>query len=84
MLEEYYMFGNFGGMEILIVVLVVLLFFGAKRIPELARGIGQGINEFRRASDEIKKEIERGEEEDLKKETQKSSTAQKNKTEKEA
>lgn len=57
--------GSFGGMEILIVLLVVLLFFGAKRIPELARGIGQGINEFRKASDEIKKEIKEGEKEGI-------------------
>lgn len=59
------MFGSFGGMEVLIILLVILLFFGAKRIPELARGIGQGINEFRKASDEIKKEIEEGEKEGL-------------------
>lgn len=59
------MFGSPGLPEILIVVLVILLFFGAKRIPELARGIGQGINEFRKASDEIKKEIEEGEKEGL-------------------
>lgn len=57
------MFGSFGGMEILIILMVILLFFGAKRIPELARGIGQGINEFRKASDEIKKELEKGEKE---------------------
>lgn len=55
--------GMIGVPEILIVVLVILLFFGAKRIPELARGIGQGIKEFRKASDEIKKEIEEGEKE---------------------
>ncbi len=54
--------GSFGAMEIVIVVLFVLLFFGAKRIPELARGIGQGIQEFRKASDDIKKEIDRGRE----------------------
>ena len=59
------MFGSFGGMEILIILMVILLFFGAKRIPELARGIGQGINEFRKASDEIKKELERGEKEGM-------------------
>lgn len=57
------MFGGIGVPEIMIVLLVILLFFGAKRIPELARGIGQGINEFRKASDEIKKEIEKGEQE---------------------
>ncbi|NGP87934.1 Sec-independent protein translocase subunit TatA/TatB [Fodinibius halophilus] len=59
------MLGGFGGMEVLIILLVVLLFFGAKRIPELARGIGQGINEFQKASDEIKKEIEQGGKEGL-------------------
>ncbi|MDX1585140.1 MAG: twin-arginine translocase TatA/TatE family subunit [Balneolaceae bacterium] len=57
------MFGGIGVPEVLIVLLVVLLFFGAKRIPELARGIGQGINEFKKASDDIKKEIEKGEKE---------------------
>lgn len=57
------MFGPIGGVEIMVIVLVILLFFGAKRIPELARGIGQGINEFRKASDEIKKEIKEGEKE---------------------
>lgn len=57
------MFGSLGGGEILVILLVVLLFFGAKKIPELARGIGQGINEFRKASDQIKKEIEEGKKE---------------------
>lgn len=57
------MFNGIGVPEFLIVALVFLLFFGAKRIPELARGIGQGINEFRKASDQIKKEIEEGKEE---------------------
>lgn len=51
-----------GGFEMVIIVLVILLLFGAKRIPELARGIGQGINEFRKASDDIKKEIDKGKE----------------------
>lgn len=49
-----------GGFEWIIIILVVLLFFGAKRIPELARGLGKGIQEFRKASDDIKKEIDRG------------------------
>ncbi len=57
------MFSGIGVPEFLIVALVFLLFFGAKRIPELARGIGQGINEFRKASDQIKREIEKGEKE---------------------
>lgn len=56
--------GSFGGMEWVIIILVVLLLFGAKKIPELARGLGQGINEFRRASNDIKKEIERSTQDD--------------------
>ena len=51
-----------GGFEMVIIVLVILLLFGAKRIPELARGVGQGIKEFRRASDDIKKEIDKAKE----------------------
>lgn len=45
------------GPEIFIVMIVVLLLFGAKKIPEVARGLGKGMNEFRKATDEIKKEI---------------------------
>jgi sec-independent protein translocase protein TatA len=52
------------GMEWIIVALLVLLLFGAKKIPELARGIGQGIGEFKKASSEIRREIEKGEKED--------------------
>ncbi len=55
--------GSFGGMEILIIGLAILLFFGAKRIPELARGLGQGMKEFKKASNEIKKELEEGQNE---------------------
>ncbi|MDR8392581.1 twin-arginine translocase TatA/TatE family subunit [Aliifodinibius sp. S!AR15-10] len=64
------MLGGLGGTEILVILLVILLFFGAKKIPELARGIGQGINEFRKASDQIKKEIEEGEKESFDSQTQ--------------
>jgi sec-independent protein translocase protein TatA len=45
------------GQEIFIVALVVLVLFGASKIPELARGLGKGMREFRKATDEIKKEI---------------------------
>ena len=45
------------GIEWVVVMLAVLLLFGAKKIPELARGLGQGINEFKKASNDIKKEI---------------------------
>jgi len=44
--------GWIGGPEILIIVIVVLLLFGGKKIPELAKGIGKGIRDFRKAADE--------------------------------
>lgn len=50
--------GSFGTTEIIIIAILVLVLFGAKRIPELAKGLGQGIKEFRKASSDIKKEIE--------------------------
>ena len=50
-------FFNLGPWEILLVLIVVLMLFGAKRLPELARGLGLGINEFRDAVDSSKKEI---------------------------
>lgn len=46
-----------GGAEIIVVILVVLLLFGAKSIPDFARMLGKGMNEFRRASEEIKREF---------------------------
>lgn len=48
------------GMEWLWIVLVVIILFGGRKIPELARGIGKGIREFNDAKDGIKKEIETG------------------------
>ena len=49
---------NLGPMEMIIIVLVLLLLFGAKRLPGLAKGLGQGIREFKGAVDGAKKEIE--------------------------
>ncbi|MFQ6604230.1 MAG: twin-arginine translocase TatA/TatE family subunit [Fidelibacterota bacterium] len=49
---------NLGYGEILLIFLVILLLFGAKRLPELAKGLGQGIREFKGAVDGAKKEIE--------------------------
>jgi sec-independent protein translocase protein TatA len=45
------------GSEIFIILLVVLVLFGAKKIPELAKGLGKGMREFKKATDDIKKEI---------------------------
>lgn len=48
---------NIGGPEMILIFLVVLLLFGGKKLPELARGLGKGLREFKDASDGIKREI---------------------------
>ena len=57
-----------GGWEWLLIVFVVLLLFGGKKIPELMRGVGKGIREFNTAKDTLKKELDEGMKEDDKKE----------------
>ncbi|MFN4813326.1 MAG: twin-arginine translocase TatA/TatE family subunit [Bacteroidota bacterium] len=52
------LFLNLGGSEVMLILLVILLFFGSKNIPNLARGLGKGMREFREATDGIKREIE--------------------------
>lgn len=52
-----------GGWEWVIVILAVLLLFGAKKIPDLARGLGQGIKEFKKATREVTDEIQNAAEE---------------------
>ena len=58
--------GSLGGWEIAVILIFLLVFFGAKRIPELARGMGRGIREFKDATKEIKNEIEEGVKDDPK------------------
>ena len=61
-------FGSLGGTELIIALVIILLLFGAKRIPELARGLGSGVREFRagtRESEVEKKEEENEDEEQL-------------------
>jgi sec-independent protein translocase protein TatA len=50
---------NLGAQEIILIVFVILLLFGGKKLPELARGLGKGIREFKDASDDVKREIHR-------------------------
>ena len=54
------MFGNLGTGELIIIFLVILVLFGAKKIPDLAQGLGKGIREFKKAikdvGDDVKKE----------------------------
>ncbi|MCX4368849.1 MAG: twin-arginine translocase TatA/TatE family subunit [Duncaniella sp.] len=49
---------NLGTGEIIIILVVVLLLFGAKRIPELARGLGRGVNSFRKGLNEVTDQID--------------------------
>lgn len=63
--------GSFGGMELIIALVIILLLFGAKRIPELARGLGSGVREFKKGTqdgeieDKKKKEQEKKDEEQI-------------------
>ena len=51
------LFGNLGTGEIIIIALVLLLLFGGKKIPELMRGIGKGVRNFKEGMNEIEKDI---------------------------
>jgi sec-independent protein translocase protein TatA len=53
-----------GPQELILILLIVVIFFGAKKIPELARGLGKGIREFKDASKEVQNEIKEGLKED--------------------
>ena len=48
-----------GGPEIIILFFLILILFGAKKLPELAKGLGQGIREFKKASNEVTSELQR-------------------------
>ena len=51
------MFGNLGTGEIILIILVVLILFGAKKIPELAQGIGKGMREFKKSLKDVEEDI---------------------------
>lgn len=57
------LFALLGGQETMIIFLVLLLLFGAKKLPELARGMGKSMGEFKKAREEFEKEVVKGEEE---------------------
>lgn len=54
------MFGlfNLGGGEIILILAIVLILFGSKKLPELAKGLGQGIREFKKATREVTDEVQ--------------------------
>ncbi len=54
-----FLFLNIGTPELMIILLAILLLFGGNKLPELARGLGKGIREFKDASENVKREIHR-------------------------
>ncbi len=67
-MENIFLFGLPGGTEIFVILFIVLLLLGGKKIPELMRGIGKGIKEFNNAKATIETEIKEGMKETEKKE----------------
>lgn len=50
--------GVIGGPEIIVILLIVLVLFGGKKIPELMKGLGKGVKEYKKAKNSIEKEID--------------------------
>ena len=50
-------FMNIGGQELILILLIILVLFGARKLPELAKGMGQAIREFQKAKDEFSDEL---------------------------
>lgn len=63
-MQFHFLFLNISGGEIVVVLLLVIMFFGANKLPEIARGLGKGIRQVRNATDEIKQEISKTDEND--------------------
>ncbi len=58
--QQVFLFSMPGGTEWILILLAILLFFGGRKIPELMRGIGRGVREFKDAKDNVKSELEAG------------------------
>lgn len=56
-MNSFLFLGNIGLTEIIIIALIVLLFFGGKKIPELMKGLGKGVKSFKEGVNDIEKEI---------------------------
>ena len=69
MLNSILLFLNLGTGEIIVIVLIVLLLFGGKKIPELMRGLGKGVKSFKQGMNEVEEEIKNADPIDGKKES---------------
>ena len=70
MYSQLLFLGNLGSTEIIIIAFVVLLLFGGKKIPELMRGLGKGVSQFKKGMNEIEQEINAEPEQNKEKEIQ--------------
>ena len=57
MANQLLFLGSLGSQEIIIIALVILLLFGGKKIPELMRGLGKGVSQFKKGMNDIEQEI---------------------------
>ena len=56
-MNSHFLLFNIGGGELILIVLIIVMFFGADKIPEIARGLGKGIKTVRNAANDVKREI---------------------------
>jgi sec-independent protein translocase protein TatA len=73
---------NFGPWELIIILVIVLLIFGPKKLPELAKGLGKGLREFKKAAHDVKDELENAGDEEEESQAEKSAGKDNRNTEK--
>ena len=66
MLDSILLLFNLGTVEIIVIVLVILLLFGCKKIPELMKGVGKGVKSFKQGLNEVEDEIKKASDDDTK------------------
>lgn len=66
MLDSILLMFNLGTGEIIVIVLVILLLFGGKKIPELMKGVGKGVKSFKQGLNEVEDEIKKASDDDTK------------------
>ena len=76
-MSEFVLISMPGGGELIIILVIVLILFGAKRIPEVAQGLGKGIREFKRSVKEVQSEIDKEDTADRKLEQKKGKEGEK-------
>lgn len=62
--SQFAIIGGLQGPELIFLLIIVLIFFGAKKLPELAKGLGQGIKEFKKATKDVQQDLHQAMEED--------------------